>query len=203
MKYIRHKTALVGPHAKIGENTRIWAFANIQDGAIVGRGCKICDGCFVEKGSVIGDFVTLKNGVNVFEGVTLEDDVFVGANVAFINDRYPRSHRKGAWVLEKTLVKKGAALGANATLMCGVVIGEYAVVGAGSVVIKDVAPYTVVVGNPAVSKGFVCRCGHKLIRSLKCSCGLKYSLGAQGLKLTDILSKVRDGDHHSLRKFGR
>lgn len=192
MKYFQHEKALVNPKAQIGENTRIWAFVNIQDGVLIGKNCKICDGCFVERGAVVGDFVTLKNGVCVFEGVSLEDDVFVGAHVAFINDRYPRSHRGDPWVMERTLVKKGATLGANATLMCGIIVGEYAVVGAGSVVTKNVPAYTIVVGNPAKPKGYACRCGLKLIvlgkekaskRSLRCSCGLKYSLSSKGLKL--------------------
>ena len=182
MNYFKHKTAIVGKKAKIGKKTRIWAFTNIQDGAIIGEGCNICDGCFVEKKVVIGNHVTLKNGISIFEGITLEDDVFCGTNVAFINDRYPRSHRKDPWVLEKTLVKKGATVGSNATVMCGVMIGEYAVVGAGSVVTKDVLPYTIVIGNPAEFKGYACRCGRKLNDIFRCSCGLKYSLTGQGLQ---------------------
>ena len=120
--YFKHKTALVGPKAKIGKTTRIWAFANIQDGAVVGEGCNICDGCFIEKGAVVGNHVTLKNGISIFQGITLEDDVFCGTNTAFVNDRYPRSHRKDPWVLEKTTVKKGATIGSNTTVLCGIVI---------------------------------------------------------------------------------
>ena len=149
MKYFKHENALVDPKAKIGVNTRIWAFVNIQDGAMIGEGCNICDGCYIEKGARLGDHVTLKNQVAVWDGVTLEDDVFVGAGTAFINDRKPRSNRRDAWVLEKVLVKKGASIGANATIMCGVTIGEYSTVGAGAVVTKDVEPHTTVVGNPA------------------------------------------------------
>ncbi len=182
-KFFRHKTALIGSKAKIGEGTRIWAFANIQDGAIIGKGCKICDCCFVEKGAVVGNYVTLKNGIAVFEGITLEDDVFCGTNTAFVNDRYPRSHRKDPWVLEKTVVKKGATIGSNATIMCGIVIGEYAVVGAGSVVTKNVPAHTVVAGSPAEFKGYACVCGKKLNDTLKCPCGCQYSLTEQGLKV--------------------
>ena len=149
MNYFKHEKALVHPGAVIGEGTRVWAFANILEGAKVGSQCNICDGCFIEKGAVIGDHVTLKNQVAVWDGVTIEDDVFVGAGTAFINDRNPRSHRKDVWVLEKTLVKKGASIGANATIMCCITIGEHAVVGAGSVVTKDVPANTTVVGNPA------------------------------------------------------
>ncbi len=175
MKFIAHEKALVHPKAIVGEGTRVWAFANILEGAVVGSDCNICDHCFIEGGAVIGNHVTLKNGAAVFNGVTLEDDVFVGANTAFINDRYPRSNRTDAWVLEKTLVKKGATLGANSTVMCGVTIGEYAVVGAGSVVIKDVPAHSIVVGNPAKVVGRACRCGRKQLPArLRCSCGLAY-----------------------------
>jgi UDP-2-acetamido-3-amino-2,3-dideoxy-glucuronate N-acetyltransferase len=140
---------LVHPDAKVGEGTRVWAFTNIQAGAVVGEHCNICDGCYIEKGAVVGNHVTLKNHVCVWDGVTLEDDVFVGSGAAFINDRAPRSNRKDAWTLEKVLVKKGATIGANATIMCGVTIGEGAMVGAGAVVLKDVPAHTVVAGNPA------------------------------------------------------
>ncbi len=176
MKYFRHKTALLGPKAHIGEKAKIWAFVNIQDGAVIGKSCKICDGCFIEKGVVIGDRVTLKNGISVFEGVTLEDDVFCGANVVFINDRYPRSRRNDPWVLEKTLLKKGATLGSNATVLCGVTIGEYAMVGAGSVVTRDVESYTIVAGNPARFQGYACRCGRKLSIPSRCSCGMRFTM---------------------------
>ncbi|MFA5059160.1 MAG: acyltransferase [Candidatus Omnitrophota bacterium] len=183
--YFKHKTALVGKKAKVGKKTRVWAFVNIQDGAFVGEHCNICDGCFIEKGAIVGNHVTIKNGVSIFSGITLEDDVFCGANTAFINDRHPRSHRKDPWVLEKTLVKKGATIGANVTLLCGITIGEYAFIGAGSVVTKDVAPFAIVVGHPAEPKGYACRCGKRLDDSLRCSCGLFYSLTSQGLKLDE------------------
>ena len=182
-KYFQHEKALVGKKAQIGEKTRIWAFTNIQDGAVIGRGCNICDGCFIESGVVLGNDVTLKNGISVFEGVTIEDDVFCGMNCAFINDRHPRSHRKDPWLLEKTLIKKGATIGANATILCGITVEEYAVVGAGSVVSKDVAPYTIVVGNPSGLKGYACQCGRTLEKNLKCSCGLKYRLENQKIRI--------------------
>jgi UDP-2-acetamido-3-amino-2,3-dideoxy-glucuronate N-acetyltransferase len=176
MNFFKHERAIVHPMSKIGEGTRIWANANIMGGAIIGTNCNICDNCFVEKGAVLGNHVTLKNGVCVFEGVYLEDDVFVGAGATFINDRYPRSNRQDEWTLEKTFVKKGATIGANSTLMCGITIGEYAVIGAGAVVTKSVPAYTIVVGNPANFVGFVCRCGRKLDKDLKCTCGQTYQL---------------------------
>jgi UDP-2-acetamido-3-amino-2,3-dideoxy-glucuronate N-acetyltransferase len=167
---------MVHPGAKIGEGTRIWANANILEGAVVGVHCNICDGCYVERGAIIGNYVTLKNAVAVFEGITLQDNVFVGAGTTFVNDRNPRSHRKDAWTLEKVLVQQGATLGANVTIMCGVTIGMYAMVGAGAVVTKNVADHEIVVGNPARKTGYVCRCGRKLNTELKCACGFTYQI---------------------------
>ena len=185
MKYTAHDKALVHPKAKIGEGTRIWAFVNVQEGAVIGKHCKIADGCFIEKGGVVGNYVTLKNHVFVFEGVTIEDDVFIGANVAFINDRYPRGHRLDQWTLEKVTVKKGATIGANATILCGVTIGEYALIGAGSVVTRDVPRHGLILGNPGVLKGYACQCGHTLDKKLKCVCGRQYRLKKQGLFLKE------------------
>jgi len=167
---------LVHPEAQIGEGTRVWANANILAGAVIGDHCNVCDGCYMERGAVIGNHVTLKNGVAVFDGITLQDDVFVGAGVAFINDRNPRSHCSDAWVLEKTFVKRGATIGANATVMCGITIGTYAVLGAGCVVTKNVPDYTIVVGNPARKAGYACRCGRTLNDALKCTCGAAYQI---------------------------
>lgn len=168
-KFFRHKSALISPSAKIGDGTRVWAFANIQDGAVIGKNCNICDCCFVEKGTLIGDHVILKNGVNVFEGVTLEDHVFCGSNAAFTNDRHPRAVRRDPWVLEKTLVRKGATIGSNAVIICGVTIGQYAVVGAGAVVTKNVGDFEIVAGNPARQLGFACFCGRKLTTDHFCA----------------------------------
>ncbi|MCR4337355.1 MAG: N-acetyltransferase [Candidatus Omnitrophica bacterium] len=182
--YFQHEQALVSSKAKIGENTRIWAFVNIQDGAVIGKECNICDGCYVEKGAVIGDHVTIKNGVAVYEGVILEDDVFCGTNVAFINDRYPRSHRSDAWTLEKTCVKKGATIGSNSTIMCGVTIGAYALIGAGSVVTRDINNHWIVTGNPAKPVGYACCCGRRLPSTLTCIvCKLHYVLEGDELHL--------------------
>lgn len=175
-----HDKALVASSAQIGKRTRVWAFANIQDDVVIGQDCNICDGCFIEQGVTIGDHVTLKNHVNVFKGITLKDDVFCGANVAFINDRNPRSCRSDQWHLEETIVHQGATIGGNATILCGLVIGAYAFIGAGSVVTKDVGPHTLVYGNPAEFKGYMCRCGRKLTEDLGCSCGLFYEKVADG-----------------------
>lgn len=146
MNYFVHSHSLV-ESTKIGKDTRIWAFAHVLPGACVGAECNICDNVFIENDVVIGDRVTIKCGVQVWDGVTLEDDVMVGPNATFTNDLYPRS--KQAFELRRTVVKKGASIGANATILCGITIGEGAMVGAGSVVLKDVPPRAVVVGNPA------------------------------------------------------
>ncbi len=165
MGYFRHPQAMVGKGARIGEGSRVWAFTNVQAGAVIGRNCNICDGCFIENGATVGNDVTVKNGVAVFEGVTLEDGVFVGPNAVFVNDRYPRSRQP--WTLERTRVCKGASVGANATILCGLTIGEGALVGAGAVVVRDVPPLTVVAGNPARVIGKVGPDGKPCRRAVK------------------------------------
>ena len=166
-----HPKALVDDPSAIGSSTNIWAFAHVMAGARVGNHCNIGDHAFVETGAVIGDNVTLKNYVSVWEGVTLEDDVFVGPSVSFSNDRFPRSPRattagqryfeKSNW-LETTLVHRGCSIGVAATVCPGVKLGRYSMVGAGSVVTKDVGPYSLVIGSPARFVNFVCTCGQKL-----------------------------------------
>jgi acetyltransferase-like isoleucine patch superfamily enzyme len=181
MKYFKHPQALVGKKAVIGEKTRVWAFVNIQDGVHIGSHCNIADHCFLEKGVVVGNHVTIKNGVALFDGVTLQDDVFCGTHVVFINDRRPRSHRQDAWTLEKTVVSQGVTIGSNATILCGITIGPYAFIGAGSVVTKDIPAYALVAGNPARIMGYACRCGRKLNEKFSCSCGLQYRRSKKGL----------------------
>jgi acetyltransferase-like isoleucine patch superfamily enzyme len=133
---------------QIGEGTRIWQYVVVLPGAVIGRDSNICSHCFIENQVVVGDRVTVKCGVQLWDGVTLEDDVFVGPNATFTNDLHPRSRNAAAKLLP-TLVKKGASIGANATILPGLSIGEGAMVGAGAVVTKDVPPRTLVVGNPA------------------------------------------------------
>lgn len=143
-----HGDAIVEEGVTIGRATQVWAFAHVLAGAVIGSGCNICGHTFVEGQARIGDRVTIKNGVYVWDGVTLEDDVFVGPNATFTNDRFPRSRRKPARLLD-TIVRRGASLGANCTILGGVVIGDGATVGAGAVVTTDVDPHTVVAGVPA------------------------------------------------------
>jgi len=146
MIFFKHTHALVESE-NIGKNTRIWAFAHVLKNARIGSDCNICDHVFIENDVVIGDRVTIKCGVQIWDGVHLEDDVMVGPNATFTNDIFHRS--KQPFVIRPTLVKKGASIGANATILCGITIGENAMVGAGSVVTKSVPSNAVVVGNPA------------------------------------------------------
>ncbi|MBL9037209.1 MAG: N-acetyltransferase [Archangium sp.] len=138
----------------VGAGTRIWAFAHVMPGAVIGAECNVGDGVYVEGKAVIGNRCTLKNGVQVWDGVTLEDDVFVGPNATFTNDFFPRSRHRPA-EFPRTLVKAGASIGGNATILPGITIGERAMVGAGTLVNKDVAPGAIVVGNPARVIGHV------------------------------------------------
>jgi len=137
----------------IGVGTRVWAFAHILPGAVIGSECNLCDHTFIENDVRIGDRVTIKCGVQIWDGVWLEDDVFVGPNVTFSNDSHPRSRQRPA-AFERTLVKRGASIGANATILPGTTIGERAMIGAGAVVTRDVPPLAIVTGNPARIVGY-------------------------------------------------
>jgi len=151
--YFRHPNALVESQT-IGPGTRVWAFAHVLPSARIGRDCNICDHVFIENDVVIGDRVTIKCGVQIWDGIALEDDVFVGPNATFTNDRFPRSKH----FLEdhpRTVVRKGASIGANATILPGISIGEKAMVGAGAVVVRDVPTNAIVIGNPARITGYV------------------------------------------------
>lgn len=132
----------------IGQGTKIWAFSHVLPGAIIGRDCNICENVFIENEVIIGDRVTIKNGVQIWDGIIVEDDVFIGPNTTFSNDRYPRSKNLN-YVMERTIIKKGASIGANATVLPGISIGEGAMVGAGAVVTRNVPAFSVVIGNPA------------------------------------------------------
>lgn len=152
-----HETAEIEPGAAVGAGTRIWRSAHVRTGAAVGRDCNIGANVFVDKNVRIGDRVKVQNNVSVYEGVELEDESFVGPAAVFTNDRNPRA--TGQWQLAATRVARGASVGANATLVCGITLGEHSLVAAGAVVTRSVLPHQLVQGNPARPAGWVCRCG--------------------------------------------
>lgn len=158
-----HETAVIDDGCIIGAGTRIWHFTHIMNGAVIGRDCNIGQNVVISPGVTLGRNVKVQNNVSLYTGVTCEDDVFLGPSCVFTNILNPRSAipRKDKYV--KTVVKKGASIGANATIICGHTIGEYALIGAGAVVTKDVPPYALVLGNPARQDGWVSESGHRLI----------------------------------------
>lgn len=171
--FFAHNTAEISENANIGNNTKIWNLAQVRENAVIGENCIISKNVYIDEGVKIGNNVKIQNNVNVYHGVIIEDDVFCGPSMTFTNDLFPRAFNKD-WKVTNTLVKKGASIGANSTIVCGVTIGEYALIGSGSVVTKDVKPYSLVVGNPAKHIGYVCKCGNKLDNNMICSnCGKK------------------------------
>ena len=181
MAYAAHETAVIDEGARIGDGTRIWHFSHVMGGAVIGRDCNLGQNIVVAAGVVIGDRVKIQNNVSVYSGVTLEDDVFCGPSMVFTNVVNPRSHVSRRHEFLPTVVRRGATLGANATVVCGRTIGRYAFVGAGAVVTRDVPDYALVIGNPARLAGWVCECGVKLAsgttppRAAGCvSCATRY-----------------------------
>ncbi|MDD5306744.1 MAG: acyltransferase [Deltaproteobacteria bacterium] len=172
-----HPTAVVDEPCEIGEGAKIWHFCHVMSGARIGAGTSLGQNVFVASGVVLGGGVKVQNNVSIYEGVTVEDDVFLGPSMVFTNVRTPRGHVSRKDALSTTLVRRGATIGANATVVCGVTIGEYAFVGAGAVVTKDVPAHALVVGNPARRAGWMCRCGERLRRNLDCAaCSDRYRL---------------------------
>ncbi len=181
--YFVHESSYVDEPCEIGEGTKIWHFSHVMSGSKIGRRCNIGQNVVILPEVVIGDNVKIQNNVSVYTGVELEDDVFCGPSMVFTNVTNPRSHVPRKNEYRKTLVKRGASIGANATVVCGHTIGRYAFVGAGAVVTRDVPDYAMVVGNPARIVGWMCQCGVKLNLSREtnkderatCSaCGSKY-----------------------------
>jgi acetyltransferase-like isoleucine patch superfamily enzyme len=201
--YYIHPFALVDTPS-VGDATRIWAFTHVMSGAVIGENCNIGEHCFIESGAVVGDGVTLKNGNQLWDGVTLGDGTFIGPQVVFTNDRWPRSPRMNfarvrylsdAWKLP-TVVERGATIGAGAVLLCGIVIHEFALIGAGSVVTRDVPEHALVLGNPARLVGWVCCCGARISfrrsRARCSSCYLQFYLSERGVELRKFGSgKIR------------
>lgn len=175
-----HPSAAVDDGAKIGEGSKIWHFCHIFKGAQIGKNCKIGQNVVVHGSVVVGDNVKIQNNVSVYDGVTLENDVFCGPSCVFTNIFNPRSavNRSDPKFYRLTTVKKGATIGANSTIVCGVSIGRYAFIGAGAVVTRDVEDYALVFGNPAEAHGWMCECGEKIktVKAKLCctSCGATY-----------------------------
>ena len=161
-EYYVHETSLLSENAKIGKNTRIWQFCNIMDDVVIGEDCNIGQNVFIESGVRLGNKVKVKNNISIYQGVTCEDGVFLGPNCVFTNVINPRSFIEKKEELRETKLRTGATVGANATILCGHEIGKYAMIGAGSVVTKNVGDYQLVVGNPAKKIGYACQCGETL-----------------------------------------
>lgn len=162
MNYFVHDRGIC--EAMVGEETRIWAYAHVMEGAIVGSRCNIGEHCFIEKGAVVGNDCVIKNGVALWDGVIIKDSVFIGPNACFTNDLLPRTKSINPHFEPKpTCIESGVSIGANSTIVCGIQIGEYALIGAGSVVTKDVPAFALVYGNPAVKHGWISKLGNKLL----------------------------------------
>jgi len=178
-EYFVHESSYIDENVQIGAGTKIWHFCHISEGARIGKNCTIGQNVFIGRNVVIGDGCKIQNNVSVYEGVTLEDHVFCGPSMVFTNDLNPRAaFPKGRERFVKTLVKRGCTIGANATIVCGVTLGEHSFVGAGAVVTKDIPPYAIVYGVPAKIHGWICECGTKLDfqdQLAQCSqCGCRY-----------------------------
>jgi len=188
-----HETVCVDDPGAIGEGTRIWHFSHIAKGAVVGACCSIGQNVYIAPGAVVGAGVKIQNNVSIYDGVTLEDSVFCGPSVVFTNVFNPRSHISRKHEYRPTLVRHGATLGANATILCGITIGRFAFVGAGAVVTRDVPDFALVTGNPGRQQGWMCRCGVKLPLPVKAgrkrarcqTCGTEYGGGPGGLTIKE------------------
>lgn len=160
--FFAHPSAVIDDGAIIGKGTSIWHFSHIMSGAAIGENCVLGQNTFVAKNAIIGNSVKIQNNVSIYDGVELEDGVFIGPSVVFTNVTNPRSFIERKTEFKKTVVKKGSSVGANATVISGVTIGNFAMIGAGAVITKNVSPYSIVVGNPAIFAGWISEAGHRL-----------------------------------------
>jgi len=185
--YFIHPTAVVDEGAEIGEGTKIWHFTHIMSGARIGENCIIGQNVFIGSGVILGHNIKVQNNVSIYDGVILEDDIFCGPSMVFTNVFNPRSFISRKKEFRKTLVRKGASIGANVTVICGNTIGQYAFIGAGAVVTKDVPDYALVYGNPGRVMGWVCQCAEEItFRSGKVvckACGKRYKKDRAGVRL--------------------
>lgn len=181
--YFAHETARIDQPCEIGEGTRIWYFSHIMSGTRIGANCNLGQNVFIDRGVVVGNGCKIQNNVSLYTGVILEDEVFCGPSMVFTNVINPRAFIERKDEFRQTRVERGATLGANSTIVCGVTIGAYALVGAGAVITRDVAPYALMLGVPARQTGWVCRCGTALPEAgdpLVCpDCGDRYRTDAQ------------------------
>ena len=184
--YFVHQSSFVDEGAKIGKGTKIWHFCHVMPGAEIGERCNLGQNVVVMPGTRIGNNVKIQNNVSIYEGVVLEDDVFCGPSCVFTNVTNPRSHVSRKHEYKMTLVRRGATIGANATIVCGVTLSEYAFVGAGAVVTADVPPYGLMVGVPARRVGWMCQCGERLQlvagHATCASCGAAYEEAGGSLR---------------------
>lgn len=181
--YFVHESSYVDDDVEIGEGTKVWHFCHIQSGARIGRGCSLGQNVNVSNNVTVGDGCKLQNNVSLYEGVELEDHVFCGPSCVFTNDLTPRAkYPKGSAGYLRTVVRTGASIGANATIVCGHAIGKWALVGAGAVVTCDVPAHALMIGVPARRIGWVCECGRHLNKTLACPhCGRRYKEAVCGL----------------------
>lgn len=180
--YFVHSSSCIDDHVVVGDGTKIWHFCHIQEGVSIGRNCSLGQNVNVSHNVKIGDGVRIQNNVSIYEGVEIEDNVFCGPSCVFTNVKNPRAHFPAHGVYAKTLIKEGATLGANCTIICGLTIGSSALIAAGAVVTKDVRDHALVMGVPGKQVGWVCECGKQLNQTLRCACGRAYSLDGEYLK---------------------
>ncbi len=181
-EYFVHESSFVDEGCKIGAGTRIWHFCHVMSGAQIGARCVLGQNVNVGGKAVLGNNVKVQNNVSIYDSVIIEDDAFCGPSCVFTNVVNPRSFVVRKTEYKTTVVRKGASIGANATIVCGVTVGRYSFVGAGAVVTRDVPDYALVYGNPAKSHGWVCACGTKLVDLVCPQCGKKYESSGDGLK---------------------